>query len=202
MYCPKNLWRYRLMKNFQGHFTNIRRLAGIFIFTLMPFSTAGAQAQTGSYNWSGFYLGGHVGYGRGHVDVSLQDPVSTRSGSSFGSLFGGAQVGYNYLLPSHILIGAETDISFPNSYPSDAEVWTGTTPRSMLVEQLDYIATLRGRFGYVFDNTLLYATGGLALSNGHFVRTDPATGDEQSLSGLRTSWTAGAGVEVAFWSAP
>ena len=163
-----------------------------------------AKAQGGALDWSGYYLGAHVGYGRGQANVSVQDPVAVASKSSFGSVFGGLQFGYNYLLPSRILIGAETDISFPNYYPSDAEVSSVLTPRSALAEQLDYIATLRGRLGYAFDKTLLYATGGLALSSGHFVRTDPVSGDEQSRPGLRTGWTLGAGVEYAFqpkWTA-
>src|SRR6202048_3452127 len=66
-----------------------------------------------NYDWSGFYVGGHVGYGRGYERNILSDPNPT-AGSSFGSLFGGLQVGYNYLLPSRLLLGIEGDISFPN----------------------------------------------------------------------------------------
>ena len=156
------------------------------------------------YDWNGFYLGGHVGYGRAFGDVSVRDPGLTNSSPSLGSLFGGLQFGYNHVFPSRLLIGVETDISFPNSYTSDAEVWAGTTSRSILVEQLDYIATLRARFGYAFDRTLLYATGGLAVSSGHFVRTDPTTDNDELHPGLRTGWTAGGGIEYAFqknWNA-
>ena len=99
-----------------------------------------------NYNWTGFYLGGHVGYGRAFGDVSVRDPIAMNSSPSLGSLFGGLQFGYNYVLPSRVMIGIETDFSMPNAYPSDADIWRGTTPRSVLVEQLDYIATLRGRW--------------------------------------------------------
>ena len=102
------------------------------------------------------------------------------------------------------MIGIETDFSMPNAYPSDADIWRGTTPRSILVEQLDYIATLRGRFGYAFDKTLLYATGGFAVSSSHFGRIDPNSGDEQLQPGLRTGWVVGGGIEYAFqqnWNA-
>ena len=157
-----------------------------------------------NYNWTGFYLGGHVGYGRAYGDVSVRDPVSINTSPSLGSLFGGLQFGYNYVLPSRVVIGIETDISMPNSYPSDADIWSGATSRSVLVEHLDYIATLRGRFGYAFDKTLLYATGGFAVSSSHFGRTDPNSGNDQLLSGLRTGWVVGGGVEYAFqqnWNA-
>ena len=166
-------------------------------------------AQTTSdrpnYNYNaGFYLGGHVGYGRAFGDVSVRDPVAMNTSPSLGSLFGGLQFGYNHVLPSRVMIGIETDFSMPNAYPSDADIWRGTTPRSILVEQLDYIATLRGRFGYAFDKTLLYATGGFAVSSSHFGRIDPNSGDEQLQPGLRTGWVVGGGVEYAFqqnWNA-
>src|SRR6202158_399230 len=58
-----------------------------------------------TYDWSGFYVGGHVGYGRGSGRNSLFDPNQTTASSSFGSLFGGLQFGYNYLLPSRLLVG-------------------------------------------------------------------------------------------------
>lgn len=176
------------------------RLRAVFVVA----SLSAGPAQAGSYEWSGFYLGGHVGYGGAQGAISVRDPVATTSNATLRGLFGGLHAGYNYVLPWRVLIGVETDISFPNSYSSDGEVWAGTTPRSVLAEQLDYIATLRGRFGYVFDRTLIYGTGGLAVSSGHFVRTDPNADDEQSRPGLRTGWTAGGGVEFAFqkdWSA-
>ena len=190
------------MKKSPSH--SLCRIVGFSVFAFASISLGDAQAQTGVYSWSGFYLGGHVGYGRAHGDISVRDPGTATASPSLGSLFGGLQFGYNYVLPSRLLIGVETDISFPNSYPSDAEVWAGTTSRSILVEQLDYIATLRGRFGYAFDKTLLYATGGFAVSSGHFVRTDPVSGDDESHPGLRTGWVAGGGVEYAFqqnWNA-
>ena len=48
----------------------------------------------------------------GATRCSIRDP--TTAGASFGSLFGGLQFGYNYLLPSRLLVGVEGDISFPN----------------------------------------------------------------------------------------
>jgi hypothetical protein len=49
-----------------------------------------------NYDWSGFC--GHVGYSRGYGRNTLFDPNPTAASSSFGSLFGGFQFGYNYLL--------------------------------------------------------------------------------------------------------
>src|SRR5436190_12946598 len=47
------------------------------------------------YNWSGFYIGGHVGYGWGREDVT--DLLTGISGKTDPNGFiGGAQVGYNW----------------------------------------------------------------------------------------------------------
>src|SRR5260221_6950754 len=65
-------------------------------------------------NWTGFYLGGHLGYGRGHANDSFADPVTTGSNKALGSLFGGVQLGYNHVLKSGLLLGIESNLSFPN----------------------------------------------------------------------------------------
>ena len=104
------------------------------------------------YDWSGLYVGGHVGYARGRANPALQNPDVTGSGASFGSLYGGVQLGYNYFLSSRFLLGVEADISFPNYLGANDVAWSGTTARDDVTEKIDYVGTLRGRFGYAFDN--------------------------------------------------
>ena len=41
-------------------------------------------------------------------------PIRQLSSNSFSSLYGGVQGGYNYVLPSRLLLGVEADITFPN----------------------------------------------------------------------------------------
>jgi hypothetical protein len=78
----------------------------------LPPKTSGAQPTT-RFDWAGLYVGGHVGYGRGAAEVVLTDPNTTSFSSSFGTLVGGVQVGYNFVLPSRVLLGIEADMSFP-----------------------------------------------------------------------------------------
>jgi hypothetical protein len=52
-------------------------------------------------------------FGRRFGASTLLDPNPTAAVSSFGSLFGGFQLGYNYLLAPWLLGGVEGDISFP-----------------------------------------------------------------------------------------
>jgi high affinity Mn2+ porin len=68
-----------------------------------------------SYDWTGLHVGGHFGFSRGQVNNTLFDPAGTSSSNSFGSLYGGFQFGYDYMLPSRLLLGVETDVTFPHS---------------------------------------------------------------------------------------
>jgi high affinity Mn2+ porin len=156
-----------------------------------------------NYDWSGFYVGGHVGYSRGYGRNTLFDPDPTAASSSFGSLFGGLQFGYNYLLPSRLLLGIEGDISFP-SYLDDGIVASRSTPASAVTEKLDFVSTVRGRVGYAFDRWLFYATGGYAWSQARFLENSNSTGNEDKVLRMRTGWALGAGAEVAIapgWTA-
>ena len=156
-----------------------------------------------NYDWSGFYVGGHVGYSRGYGRNTLVDPDPTAASSSFGSLFGGLQFGYNYLLPSRLLVGIEGDISFPN-YLDDGIVASRSTPSSAVTEKLDFVSTVRGRAGYAFDHWLFYATGGFAWSQARFLENSNLTGNEDKVLRTRSGWALGAGAELAIapgWTA-
>ena len=163
-------------------------------------------AVPSTYDWTGFYVGGHVGlsWGRGTSTLSNPNPISV--GNSFGSLYGGLQAGYNYVLPSRLLLGAEADITFPNFQTgADGLIFTGGTVQGTTVtDQIDYIATLRGRFGYAFDRWLIYGTGGFAWSQARFGETPGVASSEDLILLTRTGWTLGLGAEVAIapdWTA-
>src|SRR5664279_755005 len=155
------------------------------------------------FDWTGAYFGGHVGYSRGHGRNTLFDPDPTAAGASFGSLFGGLQFGYNYLLPSRLLVGIEGDISFPN-YLDNGIVASRTIPFSAVSEELDFVSTVRGRVGYTLDHWLFYATGGFAWSQARFLEDSNSTGNEDKILRVRIGWALGAGAELAIapgWTA-
>ena len=68
------------------------------LMLMVAFVRSAAAEDASRFDWSGFYVGGHVAYGRGHMDYTVFDPDPTQSGRSFGSLYGGLQMGYNYVL--------------------------------------------------------------------------------------------------------
>src|SRR3954451_6157900 len=79
-----------------------------------------APAAKAVYDWSGFYLGGHVGYGGGSLGPGT-NPLPEQSvlfPHSITGLIGGYQAGYLWQLPNHVVLGIEADASFTS--PLDA----------------------------------------------------------------------------------
>ena len=153
-------------------------------------------APASSFDWTGFYVGGHVGYSRGNARVNLVDDDVTNFSHAFGSVTAGLQGGYNYVLPSRLLLGVEADMSFPNHLAADDLAWFRTTPDTDIAEKIEFMSTVRGRLGYAFDHWMVYATGGFAWSLGRFLQTPGAVDDIDKALHLHTGWAAGAGAEL------
>ncbi len=78
------------------------------------------------YRWTGFYVGGNIGYAWNNIDDTTFSSISTGGVQSMISVkdngvFGGAQVGYNYLLNPNFLIGVEADLDAANLSTNYAE---------------------------------------------------------------------------------
>jgi outer membrane immunogenic protein len=166
------------------------------------------------YNWSGFYVGGHIGYGWNNIDSTttnlfsgVVDPTISHDRNG---IFGGGQLGYNYMVNPNFLIGIEGDI--------DATDIKGTSFNCLDANHCasgdgknDWFATLRARIGYVQNNWLIFATGGAAWVDHTNTRTITAAppitavliGQSATASGTDLGWTVGGGVEYGFvrnWS--
>jgi high affinity Mn2+ porin len=155
------------------------------------------------FDWTGLYVGAQAGFSRGHANAVLSDPDVIAGRNVFNGMTGGVQAGYNYRLPSGLLLGVEADISLPNYLQSNKVVISAITANSDLQQQWDYVATARGRLGYARDAWLFYVTGGLAVTGERFLNI-PAIGTGEKILATRAGWAAGLGVEYAFaphWSA-
>ncbi len=156
---------------------------------------------------SAFYVGGNVGYGFGTANATLSDLSGSGAGASnsYGTLFGGAQAGYDHYFPSRLMLGVEIDASVA-SYTDFAQVMSyRTTGTGGTDEQLEYLATARGRLGWGMGSWTPFVTGGLAWASMRHSRTDFTTGFEDATSsGLRAGYVVGGGVDHALdgnWSA-
>jgi high affinity Mn2+ porin len=145
------------------------------------------------YDWSGFYLGGHFGYGGGSLgpDTNALPLQGVALPPTSTGLLGGLQAGYNWQLGNHVVLGAELDVSFVG--PTD----TARLTPAAFNTTFDYFATARGRLGYAIGTWMPYATAGLAWGRTKLNLND-ANGDlAASTSRDHVGWTAGAGVETA-----
>ena len=155
------------------------------------------------FDWAGAYIGAHTGYGGGKSNATVFDPAASSARNNYGGVIGGVHAGYNFVLPSRLLLGVEADLAFPSYLDTNSIASSITTPNAALIEQLDYAGTVRGRIGYAAPRWMLYATAGFAWAGERFLNTQPSGFEEKKLY-LRTGWAAGAGVEVAIaplWSA-
>lgn len=152
------------------------------------------------YNWTGFYLGGHVGYGGGSFGPGT-NPLPEQGvflPHSITGLIGGYQAGYIRQFSNHVVLGIEADASFTS--PLDAPALTSAPFNTTL----DYVGTVRGRIGYAFGTLLPYVTGGFAWGHSHVNVNDGGRNVVSSPGQYQPGWTAGAGVEFAVsgnWSA-
>ena len=107
-----------------------RLRAGVAVAALLTAGGAGAAdlaaTAAGPFDWSGFYLGGHIGMASagsafaatqpggapgfaGTVDLFRRYDFFTGEGSNIG----GFQFGYNAIYRSGLMLGLEADITFP-----------------------------------------------------------------------------------------
>jgi len=179
-----------------------------------PYTKAPVAPMVAVYNWSGFYVGGHIGWGWGQVDSTIAAPgtVSFPTGTPLNrtdtdGFLGGVQGGFNWQINS-LVLGIEgeytwTDIKGSSSTvsPLFPAVVTSTNVKT------DDIAMVSGRIGYAANEWLFYAKGGWAWTHGGsngLVTVAGAPFSNTSTSVDRDGWVVGAGVEWGFapnWSA-
>ena len=166
------------------------------------------------YNWSGLYIGGHLGYAWQDTDTTAVTGSATfpvgfgfASARSEGGL-GGGQVGYNYQF-GYFVLGGEAQFSWANlesNTRSNSPTIAGRFTESH--GSTDWITTAAARFGVAIQNSLLYGkVGGAWAATDSFSET--FTGGNQLIatttgSAKRHGWVAGAGIEYGFapgWSA-
>jgi len=133
-------------------------------------------------DWSGFYIGGHVGYG--WADFEFEDPAVSITGLPLGGLpgltigvplerdfdgdgfLGGATVGADAQFGSFV-VGVLGDFSWTDisgDFRSTSSLLGGLITTSEGVSaDLNWFGTGRGRLGWAFDRFLVYGTGGVAF---------------------------------------
>lgn len=169
------------------------------------------------YNWTGFYIGGHLGWARVDLDSTLVGPIGPfPAGTGFGGrddgfIYGG-QIGFNYQV-SQWVFGIEGQLSGTSDIGrngTNTGLFLGTPFSANSTASVDWIATLAGRIGVAVGpagNILIYGKGGVAWMDwsvcGSTTFLGVTTGGGCGGS-TETGWMVGVGAEYGFtpnWSA-
>jgi outer membrane immunogenic protein len=146
--------------------------------------------------WSGGYIGAHGGYGWANYHAIDGITPSQIWDLKPEASFGGFQSGANWLMSPNWLFGLETDASY-----GDLSDRGRSTPSHLLIStKIQTMGTIRARFGYVMDRTLLYVTGGGAYAREKSFMDVVGKASKENHFG----WTLGGGVEYKLtpeWSA-
>jgi outer membrane immunogenic protein len=151
---------------------------------------APAPIVAAPFSWNGCYGGGSVGYNRHKVfwtDEGSWFDTSDQERKMSGWIFG-LDGGCDYQTGS-LVVGAVADISYSTAHKKTG--W-GTT-QTVVDMHANWISTARLRAGLAFDRTLLYATGGIALSNSDTIWRDPSA--TWRWDDWNYGWAYGIGIE-------
>jgi outer membrane immunogenic protein len=146
--------------------------------------------------FNGLYVGVHGGYAwqdTSGVFDNLGNSTNL-SGISLDSPIVGGQLGYNYMVNS-IVVGIEADatasVSSSDTIVNDATL----TTYEQLTAELSYLASIRGRLGFVVSDVMFYATGGIGFGEFNFTENAPAVSYLGTMRFKESGAVYGGGIE-------
>jgi outer membrane immunogenic protein len=156
-----------------------------------------APAYVPSFSWTGFYLGGELGWIRTDPQYTtvtgalvLGAPFAVSSTSSKDGVSYGLLAGYNYQM-GNLVFGIEGDFQ---GWTVGEIRYTSITG-DFLTAHSKWGGSVRGRLGYAVDRALFYVTGGAAFVSNE--TSIPTTGISIGGDETRVGWTAGVGIDYA-----
>src|SRR5437879_3578276 len=157
-----------------------------------PYTKAPAYVAAPIYNWTGFYIGGHVG---GAFNGS--NGFGGTSDNSDGRFLGGLQIGADYQFAPNWVVGIEGQYSWVGS--NNTNVAFLTTPGVTYNLNQKGLGSVTGRIGYTWGPALLYVKGGYAYSDYSDSLTLNTVPQAFALnSSHHDGFTVGAGLEYMF----
>src|SRR5258708_35996267 len=137
-------------------------LAGFVTSSLAAFAgdlpvKAPAMAPIALYNWTGCYIGGHIG-GAFSDDTATNRLGASRSHNSSGFV-GGGQIGCDYQFAPSWVLGAEGRGAWTSLKASNAggvRNSTGFTPPAQFTVSKDFLALATAPLAYSFGNSSLF----------------------------------------------
>jgi outer membrane immunogenic protein len=151
----------------------------------MPVKARPAPVEAVVFNWTGFYVGVHGGFGTSWAD---RDTGAFQNSYRLNGVLAGGQAGFNYQI-NRIVFGVGADGAW-----SDIEGSDGGVGGTVDTTKFRWLTTVHGRLGLAWDRFLVYAIGGWAWTSAR--HTNPG-GNPISVDHKLDGWMAGGGVEAA-----
>jgi outer membrane immunogenic protein len=139
---------------------------------------AQGPGETLALPFQGLYIGGAIGAADGQIRDSDGFKLP-RDGLTASGL-----IGYNHRLPG-LVIGGEADLGLTDI--SGSQSAAGFTIRG----STKYLGSVRGRIGKAMGDSMLYATAGIAMTDGRVSVDDVGSASKNRING----WVYGAGFE-------
>jgi outer membrane immunogenic protein len=169
-----------------------------------PYTKAPAMIAA-VYDWSGFYIGGNVGWGTSHKCWDLRSPgtgnlFAEGCHDATGGVAGG-QIGYRWQTGAWVF-GVEAQGDWADLRGSNFSI---LTPAIIDRTKIDAFGLFTGQVGYAWNNVLWYLKGGGAVVSDKYDGLTAATGAVANVaSETRVGGVVGTGIEYGFspnWSA-
>jgi outer membrane immunogenic protein len=158
------------------------------------------------FSWTGFYLGGSLGYSWSKIDGDFYNNpgffYEAKPEAGIGGVFGGAQYQFN-----SFVFGVEAGYSATFSGDKGRVIGGGAGASCGFVAgteacegSINNILQAGGRLGFAFDRALFYGTGGWAQAK---IATNGVVLPSTSFSGASAThngWYAGAGIDYAWFN--
>jgi outer membrane immunogenic protein len=187
-----------------NHKNSIRRImiAGGALIGATAIGIGAAQAAPAPAEWTGYYVGGHIGDARLSGDFAATSPSCAPcevNGLKGNSLTGGMQAGYNWQ-NGNFVFGLEADASAVGIDEASNSVTVGGVPgtRPSFTRSVNWTATVSARAGILANQSLIYAKGGAAAGNFKVGHNTNSGATYESQTSTRSGWLLGLGVETAF----
>src|SRR5690606_9418463 len=114
--------------------------------------------------WAGPYVGAHLGYMWGDVELSEdEEPGEGTIGGPIEGLIGGLFAGIN-LEDGGFVYGLEADFGI-GAVSGEGGIPVPQQPEEEYLYDLNWNAHLRGRVGFAVDQLLFFVAGGLAVAS-------------------------------------
>jgi outer membrane immunogenic protein len=164
------------------------------------YTKAPVAAVDPAYDWSGFYVGGDIGYLWGRTRV-VDNGVLTESGAPTNGFAGGLLAGYNWQR-GPLVLGVEGDGGWLNAVGHGAvppPPPPAPAPPLPNTYKINWDSHLVGKAGYASGQWLFFATGGVAFAGFNFQEgVVPGTTPPGSINATLTGFSVGVGIEYAF----